>query len=100
VRRWVDDGVDGVVGYNDDIAALVLGAALREAIAVPETLSIVGHDDTPLAQLMVPALSSVRIDAAGLGRFLAELALAAAGAAPAPTSAPAALARTVVRETT
>lgn len=99
VARWAAAGVDGVVAYNDDIAALVLGAALRQGVAVPEQLAIVGHDDTPLAQLLVPALSSVRIDAAGLGRFLAELALGAVGAGPVPTAGPAALAQLVVRET-
>jgi DNA-binding LacI/PurR family transcriptional regulator len=99
VARWIATGVDGVVAYNDDIAALVLGAALRSGVAVPEQLAIIGHDDSPLAQLLVPALSSVRIDAAGLGRFFAELALAAVGAGPMPTAGPAAVAQLVVRET-
>jgi DNA-binding LacI/PurR family transcriptional regulator len=99
VARWIATGVDGVVAYNDDIAALVLGAALRSGVAVPEQLAIIGHDDSPLAQLLVPALSSVRIDAAGLGRFFAELALAAVGSGPMPTAGPAAVAQLVVRET-
>ncbi len=99
VARWIADGVDGVVAYNDDIAALVLGAALRLDVEVPDQLAIVGHDDTPLASLLVPALSTVRIDTEGLGRFLAELALAEArgGAMPVPPPATAAVVR---RETT
>lgn len=79
VTSWVDSGIDGVVAYNDTAAAAVVGAALRQGIAVPETLAVVGHDDSPIASLFVPALSSVYVDHSGLGRFLAELALATAG---------------------
>ncbi|WP_194396564.1 LacI family DNA-binding transcriptional regulator [Microbacterium atlanticum] len=100
VSDWVSAGVDGVVAYNDDIAAVVLGAALRAGIRVPEDLAIIGHDDTPLARLLVPALSSVRIDTAGLGRYLADLALSAAmGSAP-PPAGPETDAHLVARETT
>jgi DNA-binding LacI/PurR family transcriptional regulator len=99
VAGWLADGVDGVVAYNDDVAALVLGAALRQGVAVPERLAIVGHDDTPLARLMVPALSSVRIDAAGLGRFVAELALSRATDAAPPLAGPVASTTLVRRET-
>lgn len=100
LRKWIDQGVDGVVAYNDDIAALLLGAALRSNIAVPEQLAIVGHDDTPLARLLVPALSTVRVDNAGLGRFLAELALSAATGSGIPHAGPETDAHLVVRETT
>ncbi|MEV8025288.1 substrate-binding domain-containing protein [Microbacterium sp. NPDC080220] len=100
LREWIDQGVDGVVAYNDDIAALLLGAALRSDIAVPEQLAIVVHDDTPLARLLVPALSTVRVDNAGLGRFLAELALSAATGSAPPHAGPETDAHLVVRETT
>ena len=100
VEQWTALGVDGVVAYNDDIAAMVVGAAVRAGIRVPEDLAVIGHDDTPLARLFVPALSSVRIDTAGLGRYLAELALSAATGAPAPLAGPETDAHLVVRETT
>lgn len=100
VREWAAAGVDGVVAYNDDIAAMVVGAAIRSGIRVPDDLAVIGHDDTPLARLFVPALSSVRIDTAGLGRYLAELALSAATGATAPLAGPETDARLVVRETT
>ncbi|MET0830265.1 MAG: LacI family DNA-binding transcriptional regulator [Microbacterium sp.] len=100
INEWVASGVDGVVAYNDDIAAMVVGAALRAGIRVPEDLAVVGHDDTPLARLFVPALSSVRIDTAGLGRYLAALALTAATGATAPPAGPETDAYLVVRETT
>jgi DNA-binding LacI/PurR family transcriptional regulator len=99
VAGWVAAGVDGVVAYNDDIAALVLGAALRQGVSVPGELAVVGHDDTPLARLLVPALSSIRVDSAGLGRFLAELALSRVADAETPVVGPEAHAVLVRRET-
>ncbi|WKK73200.1 substrate-binding domain-containing protein [Rathayibacter oskolensis] len=53
VEHWHRIGVTGVVAYNDDIAALVVGAAIRLGLSVPQDLSVVGHDDSPLAQLIV-----------------------------------------------
>ncbi|GAA3870996.1 LacI family DNA-binding transcriptional regulator [Tessaracoccus defluvii] len=93
-------GADGIVAYNDDVAARLLGAALRAGIDVPGALAIVGHDDTPIAGLLVPALSTVRIDIAGLGRYFAEMALTAAEGLPIPEVRPTAQAQLVVRETT
>jgi len=99
VAGWSADGIDGVVAYNDDVAALVLGAALRQHLDVPGSLAVVGHDDTPLARLLVPSLSSVRVDTVGLGRFLAELALSRVTDGPAPAVGPEAHAELVRRET-
>ncbi|KHK97865.1 LacI family transcriptional regulator [Microbacterium mangrovi] len=100
VEGWLAQGVDGVVAYNDDIAALVVGAALRSGHAVPTDLAVVGHDDSPLASLFVPSLTSVRVDTAGLGRYVAELALSAATDAPRPEAGPETEARLIVREST
>ncbi|MGA4544183.1 LacI family DNA-binding transcriptional regulator [Uniformispora flossi] len=75
VRRWRKAGVTGVAAYNDDIAAAVVGAAVRDGVAVPGGLAVIGHDDSPLASLFVPSLSSIRMDAVHAGRFLAEVAL-------------------------
>lgn len=100
VARWLQSGVDAVVAYNDDIAALVAGAALRAGVKIPEDLAIVGHDDTPLARLFVPALSSVRVDYAGLGRYIAALMLSVAGDEPIPGPGPEFDAVVVQREST
>jgi DNA-binding LacI/PurR family transcriptional regulator len=98
VSHWVAGGVDGVVAYNDEIAALVLGAAIRQGVAVPADLAIVGHDDSPLAALLVPSLTSVGIDTAGLGRFLADLVLAQLAGQPEPVAGPEGQARLMLRE--
>lgn len=77
VGEWISAGVTGVVGYNDDIAARVARASIEAGFVVPDDLSVIGHDDSPIASLFLPALSSVRLDNAGLGRLVAEMALAA-----------------------
>jgi DNA-binding LacI/PurR family transcriptional regulator len=78
VRGWVSDGVTGVVAYNDDIAALVVNGALRQGIQVPGDLRVIGHDDSPLASLFIPSLTTVHLDNEGLGQYFAQLALSAA----------------------
>lgn len=100
LREWRGQGVNGVIAYNDDIAAIALAASLRSGIAVPDDLAIIGHDDTPLSRLLVPALTTVRVDNAGLGRYLAALALSAATGSEPPLAGPETDAKVVGRETT
>lgn len=49
-----------VVTVSDLLAVGIAGAALRRGLAVPEDLAIVGFDDTPMARLLDPPLTSVR----------------------------------------
>jgi DNA-binding LacI/PurR family transcriptional regulator len=86
VDQWHRAGVTAVVAYNDDVAAAVTGAALRSGLSVPGDLSVVGHDDSPLAALFVPALTSVRMNSSGLGRYVAQEALHLADGRPRPSS--------------
>src|SRR5664279_146748 len=88
VSAWLDAGIDGIVAYNDDVAALVAGAAIRRGKHVPADVAVIGHDDSPLAQLFVPAFSSIHINYAGLGRYLAQLALSAVAGSPSPEKWP------------
>lgn len=90
VEAWRDAGVTGVAAFNDFTAAALIGAAVRAGIGVPAPLAVIGHDDTDLARLFVPAISSVRLDLAGLARYTADVALFAAGqlATEPPASTP------------
>jgi DNA-binding LacI/PurR family transcriptional regulator len=97
-RDWIERGVTGIVAYNDDIAASIVGAARRQGLDVPGALAVVGHDDAPIAKLMVPSLTTVHVDTAGLGRYFAALALHAATGSPGPTAGPETRATLVVRE--
>ncbi|MFE6254748.1 LacI family DNA-binding transcriptional regulator [Agromyces sp. NPDC057865] len=100
LAAWRDKGVTAVAAYNDDVAGALVGAALRMGIAVPIDLSIIGHDDTPLAAMLEPTLSTIHVDTVGLGRFFADLALSAVEGRPAPTVAPELRATLVRRRST
>jgi DNA-binding LacI/PurR family transcriptional regulator len=97
LREWLADGVTAVAAYNDDIAAAVAGTALRLGIRVPEDLSVIGHDDAPIALMFEPQLSTVRVDIVGLGRYFAALAVNAIDGTPAPHLGPDAAVEVVVR---
>ncbi len=49
-----------ILSSNDDMAAGVLFEARESGLQVPEDLSIVGFDDTPLASHLWPPLTTVR----------------------------------------
>jgi DNA-binding LacI/PurR family transcriptional regulator len=76
------------------------GAAVRAGLRVPQDLAVVGNDDCPIAALVVPTLSSVRIDSIGLGRFVAGMALHLADGRGVPAGPSAVDATLVVRECT
>jgi DNA-binding LacI/PurR family transcriptional regulator len=100
VLDWHAKGITAVAAFNDDIAATTVAAALREGLSVPGDLAVIGHDDTPMASMLYPSLSSVSIDSIGLGRYLANLALHAAQDRPLPETPPDLHARVVAREST
>jgi LacI family transcriptional regulator len=60
-------GPIGVLAANDEIAFGLLQAAKDHAVGVPTELRIVGFDDTRLASLVRPQLSSVRVPMAEVG---------------------------------
>ncbi|MFE3058003.1 LacI family DNA-binding transcriptional regulator [Nocardia sp. NPDC059239] len=100
VEAWRAAGVTGVVAYNDTVAAVVLGAVVRAGLRVPAELAVVGHDNAPLAELFVPAISSVTVDTDSLARYLARMALHEADGRPAPTEVPDWTAQLFPREST
>jgi DNA-binding LacI/PurR family transcriptional regulator len=72
---WLERrGASTAVLCDDDVLAAGLLAAARAAgVDVPGELSVVGFDDLPIAQLTVPALTTVRFDADALGAAAFEL---------------------------
>ena len=71
----VASGATGVVAYHDEIAAGVLNRLADRGVSVPGQISVVGFDDTGLAQMVTPRLTSVRIPAAAAGAAATELLL-------------------------
>ncbi len=49
-----------IFASNDDMAAGVLTVAHAKGLRLPEDLSVAGFDDTPLAQLVWPPLTTIR----------------------------------------
>ena len=59
---------DAVFAFNDRCALGVLDVFIRSGIAVPQQISVMGFDDSPLAGLAHIDLTTVRQDSAGLAR--------------------------------
>lgn len=78
-----------IVYGGDLLAAAGLTVARQAGVAVPSALSITGFDDSPLAALASPALTSVRMDYAGFGEAAAAALLAAIAGEPPPPFRPA-----------
>ncbi|TVZ02203.1 LacI family transcriptional regulator [Trebonia kvetii] len=95
---WHAAGVTGVIAYNDETAAVFAGGALRAGLSVPGDLAVVGHDDSPISAAFVPGLSSVRVDYAGMGRYVAWQAVHLADGRPLPGMSPGVTATVVARE--
>lgn len=64
-----------IFASNDEMAAGVLATAHRAGIAVPDQLSVAGFDDTDLASLVWPALTTIRQPTRDLGFAAADLLL-------------------------
>jgi LacI family transcriptional regulator len=56
-----------IFASSDYVALGVLNAAHRAKLEIPESLSLIGFDDMPLAELLQPPLTTVRQSARDLG---------------------------------
>jgi DNA-binding LacI/PurR family transcriptional regulator len=59
-----------ICAYNDEVALAGLAALYDLGIAVPDQVSVIGHDDIPMAQLSVPPLTTIGIEASDLVKRL------------------------------
>jgi len=60
-----------IFACNDEMAAGVFKAAYRLGLRIPEDLSVVGFDDSPLASRLWPSLTTVRLPIRDMGRLAA-----------------------------
>ena len=67
--------LSAIFASNDDMAAAAVAVAHRMGLEVPQNLSIVGFDDTPLALTVWPALTTVRQPIADMARNAVTLLL-------------------------
>jgi len=69
-----------VFAANDSMAVGVLSAFAAAGIKVPESISVTGFDDIPIARYVTPSLTTMRVDIAELGRRSLALLLGAISA--------------------
>jgi LacI family transcriptional regulator len=62
-----------IFAANDEMAAGALAAAYKQGLRVPDTLSIAGFDDSPIATAVYPQLTTVRQSLADMVEKAVEL---------------------------
>lgn len=65
-------GVTAILASNDQMALGVYQRAYAEGMRIPEELSVIGYDDSPLATSVFPLLTSVQIPFEQIGRCTVE----------------------------
>ena len=78
VREWARRRA-AVFAANDEMAAGIIDAALATGLAVPEDLPVVGFDDTRIAAMTRPRLTTVRVPMSAMGAAAVDLLVPAAG---------------------
>ena len=74
-RHLLGSNVDGVFAAGDLMAAGVLRALHQRRLRVPQDVAVIGFDDSLIASLLYPRLTSIRQPAYQMGRAAAELSL-------------------------
>ncbi|MEW1718028.1 LacI family DNA-binding transcriptional regulator [Streptomyces sp. NPDC093109] len=77
VARLLREGppFTAVFGETDVVASAAMAAILDAGLRVPEDISVLGYDDSELAQDLRPALTTVRVPYEEMGRLAVRLAL-------------------------
>jgi LacI family transcriptional regulator len=72
VRDWA--GADtSVFAANDEMAAGIIAGAIAQGVSVPENLAVVGFDDTRMARMTKPLLTTVRVPMSNMGATAVDL---------------------------
>ena len=72
VSDWATDDAC-IFAANDEMAAGIIDAAIEQGIAVPAQLRVVGFDDTRIAQMTRPRLTTVHVPMSSMGASAVEL---------------------------
>jgi len=67
------DRPSAIFASNDEMAAAVIRVGHELGLNLPEDLSIVGFDDTPMAEKLWPSLTTARQPVAGLGAAAGDM---------------------------
>jgi LacI family transcriptional regulator len=71
--RDIGDRPTAIFASNDDMAAAIAASALGQGIRVPIDLSIAGFDDTPIASLLWPQLTTIHQPIAEMASTAVEI---------------------------
>ena len=64
-----------IIASNDEMAAGVYKAAYELGLRIPDDLSVVGFDDSPLATRLTPALTTVNLPSRAMAKMAAQMVL-------------------------
>lgn len=92
----LDPAVTAIFASNDDMAAGAMMLANRQGVKVPEELSIVGFDDSDIAENMWPMLTTVRQPLQQLGEVAALKLIETLGQSVPPVTPPTLLPHEVI----
>lgn len=97
VKEWTAPG-HFVFAANDEMAAGILAGAIAKQVRVPHELGVVGFDDTRVAQMTHPLLTTVRVPMSNMGAAAIELLCRRIADPETPTRTVSLSAELVVRE--
>jgi len=72
IEGWASDDAC-IFAANDEMAAGIIDAAIEQGISVPAQLRVVGFDDTRIAQMTRPRLTTVHVPMSSMGASAVEL---------------------------
>jgi LacI family transcriptional regulator len=75
-----------IFASNDDMALGVMAAANRMGLTLPGDLSVAGFDDSPIAQVVWPQLTTIRQPVEAMARAAAAMLVEAVGRAQVPAA--------------
>lgn len=70
--RVHETAIDGIVGFSDHAAIAMMNMLRSEGMSIPEDVRFIGFDDTEMGRLHWPALSSISLPKADLGKTMME----------------------------
>jgi LacI family transcriptional regulator len=73
VPRVVASGTTAVIAFNDQMALGVIAGLARVGISVPTDVSVIGFDDVPMAAMVAPPLTTIRLPTDEAGSKAVEL---------------------------
>jgi LacI family transcriptional regulator len=73
VPRVLDSGTTAVMAFNDQMALGVIAGLARLGVSVPGDISVIGFDDVPMAAMVAPPLTTIRLPTDEAGVAAVEL---------------------------